>query len=379
MTNFYHILVLAEAYPTQGQPAALRYIHSRNLAYRENGHDVEVINFSASSDYAIDGITVFGADSGAGIDASNYDIVLLHAPNLKHHIKWWSRHKSEIKALILFAHGHEFLDADKVYPAEFDFVQRPVIRGLVRKIYDRVKLAYWARWFERTEANYRVISVSKWMQDQVCHFANVSQEVRARHFVVVPNSIGRQFELSRYDFSAKKQYDCCTFRPSLDSSKYCIDVVTRIANSNPNLSFVVVGKGSFFQHAKRPDNLEWIDEVADHGTVLEIARNSRCALVPTRLDAQGVMACELASFGMPLITSDIAVCRDVFARFPNVRYIDNQSDNINVASIIESIEREAPYDPIDEYFEKNTIARELEVFEACISSAPKRGLEANVQ
>ena len=145
MTNFYHILVLAEAYPTQGQPAALRYIHSRNLAYRENGHDVEVINFSASSDYAIDGITVFGADSGAGIDASNYDIVLLHAPNLKHHIKWWSRHKSEIKALILFAHGHEFLDADKVYPAEFDFVQRPVIRGLVRKIYDRVKLAYWAR------------------------------------------------------------------------------------------------------------------------------------------------------------------------------------------------------------------------------------------
>lgn len=215
------------------------------------------------------------------------------------------------------------------------------------------------------------------MQDQVCRFAHVPSEVLDRHFVIVPNSVGRQFELSRFDYTTGKQYDCCTFRPSLDSSKYCIDVVTRLADCNPNLSFVVVGKGSFFQHVKRPDNLEWVDDVADHDAVLEIARNSRCALIPTRLDAQGVMACELASFGMPLITSDIAVCREVFAHFPNVRYIDNESDNIDIDRIIESIELGAPYASIDDYFEKNTIARELEVFENCINATEERGIEVD--
>ena len=38
--------------------------------------------------------------------------------------------------------------------------------------------------------------------------------------------------------------------------------------------------------------------------------------MPTRADAQGVMACEMATFGIPLITSNIDVCKEVFKELP---------------------------------------------------------------
>ena len=43
----------------------------------------------------------------------------------------------------------------------------------------------------------------------------------------------------------------------------------------------------------------------------------------TRTDAQGVMMCEMATFGMPLITSDISVCHEVFDGFNGVGFISN--------------------------------------------------------
>ena len=45
--------------------------------------------------------------------------------------------------------------------------------------------------------------------------------------------------------------------------------------------------------------------------MIAILNSAKCALMPTRTDAQGVMMCEMVAFGMPLITSDIPVCHEV--------------------------------------------------------------------
>ena len=45
--------------------------------------------------------------------------------------------------------------------------------------------------------------------------------------------------------------------------------------------------------------------------------------MPTRRDSQGVMACELATYGIPLITSKLDVCFEIFDTFENVFFADN--------------------------------------------------------
>ena len=52
------ILVLAEDYPDLSGSVSLMYIHTRNIQYVKRGFDVVVLNFSAETNYQIDGIRV---------------------------------------------------------------------------------------------------------------------------------------------------------------------------------------------------------------------------------------------------------------------------------------------------------------------------------
>jgi hypothetical protein len=49
--------------------------------------------------------------------------------------------------------------------------------------------------------------------------------------------------------------------------------------------------------------------------------------MPTKLDAQGVMMCEMAYYGIPILVSDLPVCREMLNDFDNVKFIDNNCFN----------------------------------------------------
>ena len=74
-------------------------------------------------------------------------------------------------------------------------------------------------------------------------------------------------------------------------------------------------------------------------------------------DAQGVMACEMATFGIPLITSDIPVCREVFSDFGNVTYISNEKCDISLEGIYDKISNK--FRKNEKYFAKNTCGKEV--------------------
>ena len=66
---------------------------------------------------------------------------------------------------------------------------------------------------------------------------------------------------------------------------------------NPKKRFYLIGKGEYFKYRKKPDNLIIEHRYLNHQDVIEILNESKCALMPTRTDAQGVMACEMATSG----------------------------------------------------------------------------------
>ena len=82
--------------------------------------------------------------------------------------------------------------------------------------------------------------------------------------------------------------------------------------------------------------------------------------MPTRTDAQGLMACEMASFGIPLITSNIPVCHEIFDDFKNVLFINND-EHINLKSLIKGFKTDKVVKN-SKYFQENTCAHEIEIF-----------------
>ncbi|MDC5278200.1 glycosyltransferase family 1 protein, partial [Acinetobacter baumannii] len=79
----------------------------------------------------------------------------------------------------------------------------------------------------------------------------------------------------------------------------------------------------YFLHNNLPKNVRHIDKFVPQSEIPNLLDNYRGAVMPTRLDAQGVMMCEMASYGIPTIVSDLKVCHEMLDGFSNVYFIPN--------------------------------------------------------
>lgn len=363
------ILVLATDYPKLDGTIASYFIHSRNKLYIKQGIDVSVLSFASENDYIIEGINVYTLKSYQNeLKDIKYDVVLSHAPNVRNHYNFLKTYGDKFNNIIFYFHGHEVLRTSQIYPESYEFTKNQRIsKKLVREIYDAFKLMVWKNSIPRIVEKSRFIFVSNWMYDMFIRFVKINPEIIKDKNHIIYNCIGKDFESITYNTENKKEYDFITIRGNLDGAKYGIDIVTRIAKSNPQYKFCVVGKGEFYKHFKKPDNLEWIDKNLTHEEIVEYLNKSRSALLPTRADAQGVMACEMATFGIPLITSEIDVCKEVFAGFKNVALINNDDENIDIESIFEGLQNINVKEKNEKYFAKNTIGKEIVLFESLLN------------
>lgn len=355
---------MAENYSRPDGFISLHYIHSRNREYVQEGIDVSVLSFGAIEDYMIDGVKVYTFDTYENkLKEIKYDILISHAPNLKNHYRFLKKYGRFFDNIIFFFHGHEVLKTFEIYPKPYDFNKKNyLISRIIRGIYDNFKLNVWRRYFNKIAYKSQFIFVSNWMYDMFIKFVKLNPKIIENKKHIIYNCIGERFENISYELDKKRKYDFITIRNNLDGSKYGIDVVTKIAENNPKYKFCVVGKGNFYKYNKKPENLKWINKNLTHKEIIRFLNLSRCALIPTRADAQGVMACEVATFGIPLITSNIDVCKEIFEGFENVNYIDNNKKCIDIEPILRELESTGKKEKNEKYFAKNTVRKEIELF-----------------
>lgn len=352
------ILVLVESYPDDFKKS-LMYVHTRNICYCESGFKVKVLNFSATKNYSIDNIDVISYESFKNsIDLFEDYTLVLHAPNLKHHYTFLKKYGRKFRKLVFFFHGHEVLKVNKTYSKPYKFVKENIFKIIFRNIYDDFKLFLWRKFFHKNIKKCYLVFVSNWMYDEFVKWVKIDEKLIANNYEITYNGIGHDFEDNKYNKNAKKEFDFITIRANLDWSKYAVDIVAKLAKNNPKHKFLLIGKGNFFKYFDKPNNLIWINETLNHHQIIDYLNRSKCALMPTRTDAQGLMMCEMASFGIPLITSSIPVCKEVFEGFSNVEYLDN--DHIELNNLSDLYHRIENYDTINEkYYCKNTTKKEI--------------------
>lgn len=351
------ILVLVADYPSDNS-VALMYVHTRNKAYVLDGHDVVVLNFKATADYIYEGVPVITLRTYQ-TENKSYDILLLHAANIRNHYLFLKKYSKRFKRLIFFYHGHEVLKINEAYPEPYSYVKRNVLQEKIQNIYDAFKLWLWRCYLPKLENKSNFVFVSRWMKDEFFKNTRISQKILEKKCHITYNSVGKDFENGTFNQDAQKDFDFITIRSFMDGSKYCIDLVNAWAKNTPEAKFLVVGRGEYFAHDPKAENIVWMNQTMNHEEMLSYLDRSRFALMPTRTDAQGLMMCEMAAYGIPVITSDIPVCHEVFDGFSNASYIKN---NINV-TLAEFIHKESKCKKDDRFFLQNTIRRELELFE----------------
>lgn len=362
------VLIAVQDYPDQNGNASLMYVHTRNKEYVKNGIYVTVLNFSANEEYCIDEIKVIPISTYLN-NAENYDALICHAANIRNHFRFLKKYGMRFPKIIFFFHGHEVLRINKVYSKPYLYMRKSSIKYLLQDIYDTFKLCIWKYYFPKVAYKSQFVFVSKWMLDEFLKSTKIDFNVIKDRYTITYNCIGKEFENTVYDSKSYKKYDFVTIRGNLDGSKYCIDIVNTIAKINPQFTFLIVGKGEFFNHYAMSENIIWKNTHLTHAQIVDLLRTARCALMPTRTDAQGVMTCEMASIGMPVITSNIPVCHEVFDGFENVKMIDNDNLSCNLDAILQQLENGMPYKQNEKYYNKNTSKKEIEMIKNIISSA----------
>ncbi len=325
------ILVLAEDYPNSAGGVANAYIHTRSLYYAARGIDVVVLNFRAKEPDVVDGIRVLAGDAWQAEEP--FDLLVLHAANVKHHYRFLRRFGDRFPGYVFFYHGHEVLNIRRTYSRPYPYVKRGAAKDLAQECYDAFKLAVWRRYLPKVAFKSRFVFVSRWMEEQFFRWTGIPRESLEGRCCITYNGVGELFEKGSFDDSREKQYDFVTVRSNLDGSKYAVDIVNRLAFNTPQCRFLLIGRGRFFDHFEKAPNLEWRDTTMDHAHIAQALDASRFALMPTRTDAQGLMMCEMAAYGIPVVTSDIPVCHEVFDGFGNVFFIDNDDASADLAEI----------------------------------------------
>lgn len=352
------ILVLSEHYPNNEGSVTLMYVHTRNLYYKAHNIDVTVLCFDAKKEYLYDGIRVITQKDYVRENA-DYDLLVVHAANIRHHLVFLTKYENRFPKLVFFYHGHEVLRINKVYSKPYPYIKKDGLKHIIQDIYDTFKLFAWRHYLPKIAHKSHFVFVSKWMYDEFLHWTKTDPQVIQDKYSIIYNCIGNTFETACYDASASKSYDFVTVRGNIDGSKYSIDIINRLAFNTPDKKFLVIGKGHFFDHYPKAPNLEWRNQTMSHQEIIDILQKAHFALMPTRTDAQGLMMCEMAATGIPVITSDIPVCHEVFDGFENAFFIDNNDESLSLehySPVISKCLKDTRFN------EMSTVRKEVDLF-----------------
>jgi hypothetical protein len=361
------LLVLVPGYPDANNSSALSYVKVRNHYYREEGiSDIIVLNFSLQSeDYILDGFKVISLKSyKRNYTKEKFDVLICHAPNIRNHFLFLKQYQNQFSNVVFFFHGHEVLNINKEYPRPYFYQKKRILSRLFMTIYDRLKFFLWHHYFKNQSGTVHLVFVSEWIRNKFIEYVGVDlEEIKAQSHLIY-NGVSSIFENESYDRLSNKEYDFITIRSNLDEPKYAVDVINNLAWANPNHRFLLIGRGDFFDHFKKAKNIEQIERYLTPNEIVTMLNKSKCGLMPTKNDTQGIMACEMATFGMPLITSDIDVCKVVFEGFDNVSFISNEKKQLNLSKVYSDMQPSLKKNLKFSY--NNTIIMEIKLLKSLV-------------
>lgn len=326
------LLILTQDYPTQSGHLAMMFVHTRSLYYKKYGTTVNVVSFSCSNAYCLDGINVYPPADLKKLLFQEYDAVISHAPNLRNHLRVIFANFNKWRKIFFIFHGHEVLMKSNYYPQE----SNPT-RKFIGDTYDYFKCRLWHSLIKKYGGSkFHLIFVSKYLRDLSLLNLGLKKSEISNFSTVIHNPVSHEILKSTYKLKKKDCCDFITIRP-LNQPVYALDLLIKIAASNPGYNFHIYGKGILPPHLKLPKNVSVFHKYFAHRELPALFDRYRAGMMLSRHDTQGVMACDMAAYGLPLIVSNIPACKEMFKGLPSVALVDNGNPKVDLTKILQKI------------------------------------------
>lgn len=265
------------------------------------------------------------------------------------------------------------LKLNEIYPEPYKYTKKAsFFRRRFQDVYDTFKLLIWHRYLPKIADKADFVFVSNCFYREFKRYVRLTKSDLKNHVHIIHNSVGEIFEKNSYKLvtlnraafdssSDTVEYDFMTIGNNMDNQKYGIDLVDGLARKYSQYSFLIVGRGEFYKVHDVPKNVTWLDMALVHKDMLTYINRSKCLLLLTREDKQWNLFSELAVYGVPVITSNIAVCQEISAGFDNVELVENDLDKIDLPQIYEKLKERLLSQENTTYSYENTVVKEKRV------------------
>lgn len=309
------ILFITNAYKENREDYANGFVHTRALAYKDHGYELEVFKPDIKKglrSYTIDGIKVTAGraqDLRAIIEYNTIDAICVHfiGPYAIQPLEGIDKTQN----IFVFVHGNEVLH----------WYER-IFKGTIVDLHSFLAFSKYAlhniknmrvirRFLKSTHHNVKLISVSRWMVDIGKKNWRTKDE-----WTLIPNYINQVI----YAFAQKipeDRFHFLSIRP-YTSGKYANDITVKFIlalQSHPDfgkMKFTIIGKGPLWERTIAPlkqfRNVTLINRFLNSDEIREYHNKNGFMICPTRQDAQGVSMCEAMSSGLiPLALNNTAI------------------------------------------------------------------------
>ena len=362
------ILVLATSYPTPDRIYQQAFIRARVRGYLDRGQSVSVLSFHTNKPYELDGVEIRPESHWRNEDLTqHFDVIVSHAPNLRQHLRFLFQQRKSLPPVAFTFHGHETLRIHRHYPPPYSWQQGRFfpLKRLLQDAYDSFKLRVLSHFIEALRRQNKVLLI------YVSHAFRAMAQGDLRHSpgtwddisVVIPNPIGVGFSTAKYH-PENLLGDFLTIRP-LDASKMAIDIVLECARQNPEQTFHLYGEGQILNHLSPPPNVIHVAKFLENDDIPTLLNRYRAAVMPSRCDAQGVMMCEMATAGIPVLASDIPAHREALAEFPRTQFLNNEEPQFDAKAFLEAMSS-LPSTHSKVFHQETIILSEIESFEKLV-------------
>jgi len=300
--NKLRINVFSQNYPSEKRVYAAAFVHSRCKGYKKRGYEVHVYSLTKhTNDYVFEGIKIFqGNETRLRTLMREHKVESLccHMPNMRE-MRFLDKDFPAMN-LICWFHGNESIWSAFLYPYHgnpllipLKFIRRLWIdikkKGILREFIDRRKPT--------------MVFVSQWMLNET---QKLLGELPKKRCKLIPNPIDEKVFAYKERKGKIKEIIC--LRPHT-TRKYAIDLVIRAFQNSPYIVHLY-GKGLLLNKhrrlAKRLNaNVKFFPELFTQKELAKLYVKYKFGIMLTRLDSQGVSACEMQMTGLPIITSDI--------------------------------------------------------------------------
>lgn len=358
------LLILTQTYPCSNRIYEMAFVHTRNLQYIHHKHEVMVVSFAAEQNYEFEGISVFTKEHlNDLIEKENFDAVISHAPNIRNHIRSLIPLMDKIDKLFFVFHGHEVLHTTNYYPEPYEYQKlENYFKQPIVQIYDFIKCKV-LKWFisKYIGEKLKLIFVSNHLKQLAIANIGLNCEVIDENSKVIHNPVNEVFLENQYDWTEKKHLDFITIRP-LNKSVYAIDLLMKLAKSNPFRTFYVYGEGDYFNYNNYPVNVKIMRKFLKPCEIPATLNKYKAAIMLSHHDTQGVMACEMAAFGIPIIVSNTAASEEMFADVKNKLLLNNDNMKVDLLPEVQKFKKSSLAAFHKKLSIKNTSLAELQFF-----------------